>query len=85
MTAKTTWKLVETKASQSSRGTFDLTITDGKHILTFESCSNGGDVDPLAWAAEQAEAFSAHDLKIACSHCPDKGIPVLKADRKEAK
>ena len=80
-----TWKLIETTPSKSSRGTFDLTVSDGKHVLKFESCSNGGDVDPLAWAIEQAEAFSAHDLKIACSHCPDKGIPVLREDRKAAK
>ena len=62
------WRIKSVKPS-TNRGAFDIEVTDGVHLVRFEACSDGGAVDPLAWAVEQVAAFDARSFALTCGHC----------------
>ncbi|MBI5289907.1 MAG: hypothetical protein HY873_13120 [Chloroflexi bacterium] len=70
---------VRSMAPSANRGTFDIEVTDGEHVIRFEACSDGGAQEPLAWAIEQVRAFDERAFRLACLHCPDEGAPTRPA------
>ena len=72
------WRIAAVEPS-TSRGLWDIEVTDGEHSIRFEACSDGGKQSPLEWAVEQVNAFDARSFAIACSHCPDQGEPTRPA------
>lgn len=68
------WRMAE-MAPSPTRGLWDIEVTDGEHVLCFESCSDGGTLSPLEWAVEQVRAMDARSFAVNCRRCPEEGEP----------